>query len=226
MPIIVDDSVRALWSGEAVVAVCQARHCRCGNALDADFDAEVANLLAALREGGKQYLEESRVLRVRAAFHRIPRMDPTRHRPSSEALIRRYLRGDFFRINPYVDICNFLSARLRIPLGLYDLGKTSNGPWVLRLGFAGETYITISGMEKTADGKLVLADDAGVFGCPVNDSRRTATCETTRDVAVVAFLPFETSCAEAGEIAHELELAYARFAKAEQTELSVVARAG
>lgn len=44
--------------------------------------------------------------------------DPTKLRPSSEALLRRVLRGDsLYRINSLVDTCNLCSLEFLLPIG-------------------------------------------------------------------------------------------------------------
>ena len=48
-------------------------------------------------------------------------IDPTKTRPSSEALLRRVRKGDHLpRINTLVDLCNWCSFELQLPYGLYD----------------------------------------------------------------------------------------------------------
>ena len=57
-------------------------------------------------------------------LYRSFRVDPTRHRPSSEALWRRLRdRGDFPRLLPPLDLTNLLSLKFQVPYGLYDLEK-------------------------------------------------------------------------------------------------------
>ena len=67
-------------------------------------------------------------------------IDPTKTRPSSEALLRRVKKGDHLpRINTLVDICNWCSLELQLPYGLYDLSGIEP-PIELRLGADGEQY--------------------------------------------------------------------------------------
>src|SRR5512140_3759231 len=84
----------------------------------------------------------SEVAEVRAMYRAVG-LDPTRRRPSSEALLRRVIRGEPLpRINSVVDVCNWCSLEFQLPYGLYDLDRIS-GPVVLRLGAAGEQYAGI-----------------------------------------------------------------------------------
>jgi len=57
-------------------------------------------------------------------LYRIFKIDPTKYRPSSEALWRRIKKGlPFPNINPYVDMINYLSLKHQISYGLYDADK-------------------------------------------------------------------------------------------------------
>jgi DNA/RNA-binding domain of Phe-tRNA-synthetase-like protein len=59
--------------------------------------------------------ESPTVAAMRALFRRAG-CDPTRYRPSSEALLRRVLKGDSLpAIHPLVDLNNCLSVQLAIP---------------------------------------------------------------------------------------------------------------
>ena len=53
-------------------------------------------------------------------------IDPTKTRPSNEALLRRVRKGDAIpRINSAVDIINWCSLEFQLPYGLYDSSKIS-----------------------------------------------------------------------------------------------------
>jgi DNA/RNA-binding domain of Phe-tRNA-synthetase-like protein len=122
---------------------------------------------------------------VRAMYRRVG-LDPTRRRPSSEALLRRVARGEPLpRINSLVDICNWCSLELQLPYGLYD-GDRIDGEVVLRLGGQGEEYPGIRKDVVHVADRLTLADRLGPFGNPSSDSLRTmVTPETTRVMAVI-----------------------------------------
>ena len=129
-------------------------------------------------------------LAVRAMYRRVG-LDPTKRRPSSEALLRRVRKGEPLpRINSLVDVCNWCSLEFQLPYGLYDLSRVS-GPIVLRLGREGESYPGIRKDDVHVGGRIALADDEGAFGNPSSDSARTmVTKETTRALLVV-FAPSE-----------------------------------
>jgi DNA/RNA-binding domain of Phe-tRNA-synthetase-like protein len=125
---------------------------------------------------------------VRAMYRRVG-IDPTKTRPSSEALLRRVNRGDGIpRINSLVDICNWCSLGFQLPYGLYDRGRIS-GAVQLRMGREDEEYAGIRKEVVHLDGRVTLADAEGPFGNPTSDSSRTMVTLRTRDVLVVVFTP-------------------------------------
>ena len=63
--------------------------------------------------------------------------DPTRYRPSNEALLRRLLKGEAIPvISPLVDLNNCLSAELAVPVCVMDV-RELEGPFVFRAGEPG-----------------------------------------------------------------------------------------
>ncbi len=127
-------------------------------------------------------------------------IDPTRTRPSSEALLRRVLQGKGLpRILNAVDVCTLCSLRFLLPIGLYDSGLV-RGAVTLRRGRPGESYPGIRKDEVHLEGRPVLSDDDGPFGNPTSDSLRTSVTPSTRSLAMVIFAP--ASCARARLEAH------------------------
>jgi DNA/RNA-binding domain of Phe-tRNA-synthetase-like protein len=125
---------------------------------------------------------------VRTMYKRVG-LDPTKTRPSSEALLRRVRKGDPLpRINNLVDVINWCSLESRLPFGLYDAGRIQ-GPVVLRLGQPGEAYAGIRKDEVHVAGRLVVCDDLGPFGNPTSDSARTMVTDATTEALVVIFAP-------------------------------------
>jgi len=125
---------------------------------------------------------------VRTMYKRVG-LDPTKTRPSSEALLRRVRKGDALpRINSLVDIINWSSVESQLPFGLYDLDQIRGGV-TLRLGGAGEQYAGIRKDAVHVEGRLTLADDAGPFGNPTSDSARTMVTPATTRALVVIFAP-------------------------------------
>ncbi len=149
----------------------------------ADFDQEADRAEAAARDG-----KVADAARARALYRRFGQ-DPTRHRPSSEALLRRVRRGEPLpRVNSLVDVANVVSLRLQVPVGLYDLEKVQ-GQLRLRLGRPGESYAGIGKETVNVAGRLCVADDLGACGNPSSDSARTMITTDTGEAAWIFFLP-------------------------------------
>jgi DNA/RNA-binding domain of Phe-tRNA-synthetase-like protein len=149
-----------------------------------DFELEVARATQAARSG-----ETGGVARARALYRRFG-IDPTRVRPSSEALLRRIKKGEALpRINSLVDIANALSIQLQVPVGLYDLGKVRGEELVIRLGKEGDGYLGIGKEHVNLAGRICVADAEGPCGNPSADSARTMITSETERAAWIYFLP-------------------------------------
>src|SRR5262245_33856921 len=99
-------------------------------------------------------------------------VDPTRTRPSSEALLRRILQGKPFpEISGPVDLCNLCAVRFLLPIGLYDAARLE-GEVTLRRGAPGDGYEGIRKDRVNLEGRPALYDAAGPFGNPTSDSAR------------------------------------------------------
>ena len=138
-------------------------------------------------------------------------LDPTKTRPSNEALLRRVLKGEaLYTVNTLVDALNLSSLVEQIPFGLYDLDRVEP-PVVLRRGGAGESYEGIRKGPVNVDARPVLVDARGPFGNPTSDSARTMITTATRRALVVAFAPATCASARlAGIVSRTAEL-LARF---------------
>ena len=130
---------------------------------------------------------------VRTMYKKVG-LDPTKTRPSNEALLRRVRKGDAIpRINSAVDVVNWCSLEFQLPYGLYDSSKVS-GPVTMRLGAEREKY---SGIRK---------DDVNVAGritewraSPGIDPERRAQI---RDLSAALLFPVRD------ELAHRLGEAF------------------
>jgi DNA/RNA-binding domain of Phe-tRNA-synthetase-like protein len=144
---------------------------------------------------------------VRTMYKRVG-LDPTKTRPSSEALLRRVRKGDPLpRINSMVDVCNWCSLEFQLPYGLYDAARI-DGDVELRLGRPGELYAGIRKDDVHVGGRIALADAIGPFGNPTSDSARTMVTTATTTALLVVFAPRELA---AKQLSHVLELTAARM---------------
>jgi len=157
---------------------------------DPALDAEVDRTCASFRErhGGGKSSEVPGAADARTLYKALG-MDPTKTRPSNEALLRRALKGEtLYRINTLVDALNLVSLRTQLPFGLYDLDRV-RPPVVLRKGKAGEGYDGIRKGFVNVEARPVLMDLEGPFGNPTSDSARTMITLSARNALVVAYAP-------------------------------------
>lgn len=125
--------------------------------------------------------------RIRRLF-REAGTDPTRHRPSSEALLRRLLKGDEIpAIHPFVDLSNCVSAELAVPCCVMAEG-TFEPPFRFRAGAAGERYESLRG-PFNLEGKPLLCDAHGPLDCPITGNAKVKVAQDTNASWFVAYLP-------------------------------------
>src|SRR6202795_4450521 len=149
-----------------------------------DFELEVARATQAARSGEVGPTDPAR------ALYRRFGIDPTRVRPSSEALLRRLKKGQPLpRVNSLVDVANALSVQLQVPVGLYDLDKVKGDELVVRLGAEGEAYTGIGKERVNVAGRICVADAEGPCGNPSSDSARTMITTDTERAEWIYFLP-------------------------------------
>ncbi|MEB3779550.1 MAG: hypothetical protein GSR85_04890 [Desulfurococcales archaeon] len=116
-------------------------------------------------------------------------IDPTKTRPSSEALARRVIRGKPIpRINNIVDIGNLVSLETLIPIGLYDYDRI-NPPLTLTTAKGSEEFEPIGGRKiKLKQGTPIIKDSTGkvVHVYPHRDSIHSMVTESTKTLLVIA----------------------------------------
>jgi len=146
-------------------------------------------------------LKDVEVFRIYRNFLWRLEIDPTKVRPSSEALVRRALQGkEFPRVNTLVDCCNIASALSGVPIAAFDADKL-RGRLRLRFAARGEPFLGIGmGGSLSLSGKeLVIEDELGPVAVYLyRDSERTKiTLETRACVAVLCGVPgVSRSCLE------------------------------
>jgi DNA/RNA-binding domain of Phe-tRNA-synthetase-like protein len=146
---------------------------------------------------------------VRTMYKRVG-LDPTKTRPSNEALLRRVRKQHPLpRVNSLVDIINWCSVEFQLPYGLYDWNRVS-GPVTLRIGREGEAYPGIRKDTVHVAGRIALVDDKGPFGNPTSDSARTMVTTATTHALVVVFAPIEV---DSGRLSSVLDATASRMAE-------------
>ncbi len=168
------------------------------------LDREVATTYERLRSAyGHLSVGEVPGVHEARALYKALGIDPTKHRPSSEALLRRALRGQAPpAVNTLVDVVNLCSLRQQLPYGLYDAASV-RPPTILRRGTEGEGYEGIRKDRVSVAGRPTLADAEGPFGNPTSDSARTmVTLGTTRSL-IVLFAPATLTAARVEALLNE-----------------------
>lgn len=115
--------------------------------------------------------------------------DPTRYRLSSEALMRRSVKGHaLYQINNVIDLNNVISLESNHSIGMFDASKIE-GHVTFRVGEKDEPYEGIGRGPLNIEGLPVLSDAKGAFGSPTSDSLRTCVTDQTKDlmVCIIAF---------------------------------------
>lgn len=124
----------------------------------------------------------------REVYRRLKK-DPTRYRLSSEALLRRIVKGKgLYNINNIVDINNLTSIKSYYSVGCYDIDKLSSSI-TFTIGRKDQPYIGIGRGPINIENLPVLSDEIGPFGSATSDSERTkVTLETKRILmSIVSF---------------------------------------
>jgi DNA/RNA-binding domain of Phe-tRNA-synthetase-like protein len=158
-------------------------------------------------------LKDKEVFRAYRDFFWKVKVDPTKTRPASEALLRRILRGNPLpTINTLVDAYNLASVSTSIPFGAFDTDKM-RGTLIMREARPGEEFLGI-GMEKPAvlgGGEAVIHDDDRLIAVyPYRDADYSKVTTTTKNLLLM-------TCGVPGIGAAELE-------KAEKTCVEYVTR--
>lgn len=149
---------------------------------------------AVYEDVGSKYnvetLKDNPTVRAYRDFYWKLDIDPTKTRPSGEALLRRVLHGDELpRISTVVDAYNLASMQTIIPISGFDRDCLAP-PFQVRFAKNGETFTGI-GMAKPmklTEKMLVLADGRQVLCIyPYRDCDNTKITMQTRNVLVVAY---------------------------------------
>jgi len=128
------------------------------------------------------------VVRAYREFYWRLGIDPTKTRPSGEALRRRVARGSKLpRINDIVDAGNIVSVKTLVPIGLYDLSKLVGSP-TLVLSKGGERFNPIGSKSETLESGIpILQDERGlvIHVYPHRDALESSVTNSTTSVLVI-----------------------------------------
>lgn len=127
-------------------------------------------------------------------------IDPSRYRPSAEALYRRIKKQNYLApVHSAIDLNNFFSIQYALPAGIYDAAHISEG-LTIRTGFPEESYDALNGRVVNLENMIVAADNEGPFGSPYVDSERTKVTESAKTLLQIIYLRPSMSKEEGGEL--------------------------
>jgi DNA/RNA-binding domain of Phe-tRNA-synthetase-like protein len=123
---------------------------------------------------------------ARAAYKALGK-DPSRYRPSAEALLRRIISGkELYSVNNVVNLINLISFTSGFSIGGYD-ADSINGEITLEKGLASDYYEGLGRGQLNIENLPILRDLTGAFGCPTSDSERTGIRSETKNCLWVFF---------------------------------------
>lgn len=195
------------------------------------FDTEVTPTQESLKQEMEQLekemmeqltletlLKEPRIAAARAGYKALGK-DPSRYRLSTEALLRRLIKGNgLYFVNNAVDIGNVLSARTQRSVAVLDEDKIQ-GDILIRIG-QDEPYEGIGRGNINIENIPVYCDEVGPFGTPTSDTPRTRITEETKTI-----LLFITSFNGTDGLLQDVELAkdlFSRFGQMTNFSLEIV----
>lgn len=137
--------------------------------------------------------------------------DPSRYRPSSEALCRRILKGmPLYQIDTLVDLINLVSIKFGYSIGGFDADKLSGDKFILGIGEKDEPYEGIGRGSLNIEGMPVYRDNIGGFGTPTSDNERTKIdLGTTHLLAIINGYDGKTNLSQAADYLIKLLKEYA-----------------
>ncbi len=189
-------------------------------------DSQLANLMDQIcdrKRGGltTEALAEAESTRAVRAMFRAWGVDPSKYRPSSEALLRRVIQGKgLYRVSNLVDIGNLGSIEMGWPFGCYDRAQI-DPPVAFRHGAEGEAYEGIGKRMWHLEGRPVLADANGPFGSPISDSTRSMITPSATTILAVIYAPAGAPDARINEAMTQLCERLRQFAAADAVRAAI-----
>jgi len=159
-------------------------------------------------------------IRASRIAYRLCGKDPARYRLSSEALMRRVVKGhQLYRINNVVDLVNLISLKSGMSIGGYDVEKIS-GNVIFDIGQKDEPYEAIGRGDLNIASLPVFRDSVSSFGSPTSDSVRTSvTGSTKRFLLIIVGFSGDICTSETVDLSLSL---LKKYAKADNIEMVLV----
>lgn len=184
MQIIVSNEIEAVCPGFAGAAVeADVVNTEYSEGLWAEIDALGNEYRATLTT---ESLKQMPAIEATRRVYKACGKDPSRYRPSSEALIRRMLQGkQLYHIDTLVDLINLASIKYGHSIGGFDASKFVGDTLTLGVGREGEPYEGIGRGPLNIAGLPVYRDAVGGVGTPTSDNERTKIELSTRHTLIL-----------------------------------------
>ena len=138
--------------------------------IETNLKIQDISTLPPIREGRKAYKKLGK--------------DPARYRLSSEALLRRILKGKgLTTVNNIVDINNLTSLKSYHPLCAFDSNQLQP-PVIFTVGKEEDEYYGIGRGKLNIANMPVFEDKKGKFGTPTSDSERVKITDSTHSISM------------------------------------------
>lgn len=182
--ITVSEEIRAKWPqyrGAAVYATVK------NTSYDEALWREIAHFTEHLRktETTDSIKQQPAIVATRDAYRACGK-DPSRYRPSAEALRRRLLRGlELYRIDTLVDLINLVSLCTGYSIGGFDADKIAGTDLCLGIGKRDEPFEGIGRGPLNIEHMPVIRDATGGIGTPTSDHERTKMDINTHHILAI-----------------------------------------
>lgn len=124
------------------------------------------------------------ILSTRQAYKALGK-EPSRYRPSAEALHRRLIKGKgMYQISNLVDTINLASISTGYSIGGFNEDKIT-GEITFKAGDATTKYEAIGRGIMNIENLPVFYDEIGAFGSPTSDSTRTMITDDTKKLFLI-----------------------------------------
>ena len=132
-------------------------------------------------------IKKQKAIEATREAYRACGKDPSRYRPSAEALRRRLLKGlKLYQIDTLVDLINLISLQTGYSIGGFDADKIQGIDLCLGIGKADEPFEGIGRGKLNIEGLPVYRDNVGGIGTPTSDNERTKMdVNTTHILAII-----------------------------------------